>query len=561
MIEILNNIIVNIAILMILGNILPRIAYVREKLFNHHMSYFDKIVFSILFGIIGILATYTGISVNGAIVNTRVIGVITGGILGGPVVGLFAGIIAGFHRIAFDFGGFTSLSCGISTIVAGLIGGMMYMRIRNSRHQNMLIFATTFVAEVVQMALIVLIAQPQAAAIELVQIIGIPMILLNSFGIIIFMESMFSVSRSLDAQSAKKFKLAFDITEASTFYLRKGFDNQESIEMVANIIEQKADAQAVFVSSLTDIIASSKRSHRLGEQTTINFLTHISEVIKTKKAKLLTAKETKQLQVKIDDLRCHIAPIIRQQVVIGTIIFFDKFYKEGVESNLEFVQGLANFLSSQLELSEIENQRKLVQKAELQALHSQVNPHFLFNALNTISAYSRQSPDRARELLLALASYFRNTLSRHEEQVSIHAELEHVHSYIEIEKARYEEKLQINLDYNPNLQLKVPYFIIQPLVENSIKHGMKNSGLTIDLKISLEKSNVKITVKDNGKGMEKAVINALLTGNHDKNKIGLANIHNRLKSIYPNNQGLNIQSEIGVNTTISMLIPLKGVSR
>lgn len=559
MIEILNNIIVNIAILMIIGNIMPRISYVRETLFNHHLSSFDKLVFSIIFGGIGILATYTGIRVNGAIVNTRVIGVITGGILGGPVVGLFSGIIAGFHRMLYEIGGFTSLSCGISTIVEGLIGGLMYMRIRNSRHKYPLIFATTFVAEVVQMILIVLIAQPQAAAIELVKIIGLPMILLNSFGIIIFMESMFSVNRSLDAQSAKKLKLAFDITEAATYHLRNGLEDQTCMEAVANIIEEKAEAEAIILTNLNHIIASSKHTKNIATFTYDQFIPHVKDVIKTNKAKLLSAKETTKLNLNKDDVRCHIAPLIRENTVIGTILFFDKFYKDSVESNLEFVQGLAKFLSSQFALYEVENQRKLVQRAQLQALHSQINPHFLFNALNTISAYSRQAPERARELLLSLASYFRNTLSQHEDMVSIQDEIEHVHSYLEIEKARYEDKLQVKLDYDPHLQAQVPYFIVQPLVENAIKHGLSNATLHINVHIQSNKTHLKITVNDDGKGMDASVIDNLLDGTIDKSKIGLANIHHRLKSIYPNNPGLHISSKLGLGTSITMNIPLKVV--
>jgi two-component system, LytTR family, sensor histidine kinase LytS len=92
-----------------------------------------------------------------------------------------------------------------------------------------------------------------------------------------------------------------------------------------------------------------------------------------------------------------------------------------------------------------------LEKAELRALQYQINPHFLFNAFNTISAYCRENPDRASTLLLALSSYFRNTLSTHKEMVDIHEEIEHVLSYLEIEKARFEDRLQVNIDVSPEL--------------------------------------------------------------------------------------------------------------
>lgn len=122
--SILSNILVNIAVLIILGSIIPRINYFRSTLFRDVLSVKDKLFLSIIFGSIGILSTYTGIHVNGAIVNTRVIGVITGGLLGGPLVGLLSGILAGLHRMVYEIGGFTSLSCGLSTMAVGLLIAM-----------------------------------------------------------------------------------------------------------------------------------------------------------------------------------------------------------------------------------------------------------------------------------------------------------------------------------------------------------------------------------------------------------------------------------------------------
>lgn len=121
--DIFSNIIVNIAILMIIGYVLPKTSFFKRTVFEHQKSIMEKVLLGVLFGSIGILATYTGIRINGAIANTRVIGVIAGGFLGGPFVGALAGIIAGLHRYAIDINGFTGLACAISTITEGLIGG------------------------------------------------------------------------------------------------------------------------------------------------------------------------------------------------------------------------------------------------------------------------------------------------------------------------------------------------------------------------------------------------------------------------------------------------------
>jgi two-component system, LytTR family, sensor histidine kinase LytS len=133
--NILSNFVVNIAILMIIGYLMPRASFFRKTIFEHQKKTWEKIVLGLIFGSIGILATYTGIRINGAIVNTRVIGVIAGGFLGGPIVGTIAGLVAGLHRYAIDINGFTGLACAVSTITEGLIGGFMYKRVRSSKHK------------------------------------------------------------------------------------------------------------------------------------------------------------------------------------------------------------------------------------------------------------------------------------------------------------------------------------------------------------------------------------------------------------------------------------------
>jgi two-component system, LytTR family, sensor histidine kinase LytS len=209
--DIISNFVVNIAILMIIGYLMPRASFFRRTVFEHQKLTREKVLLGLIFGAIGILATYTGIRINGAIVNTRVIGVIAGGFLGGPIVGIIAGLVAGLHRYAIDINGFTGLACAISTIVEGLIGGFMYKRVRSSKRKYRIIFATTFIAEIIQMIIILLIARPFVDAVELVRIIALPMIILNSIGIVVFLESMYSVQRSLDQHSAVHMKLAFDL--------------------------------------------------------------------------------------------------------------------------------------------------------------------------------------------------------------------------------------------------------------------------------------------------------------------------------------------------------------
>ncbi len=552
--NILNNIILNIAILLIMGNVIPRIQFFRETLFRYKRSWKDIILLSMVFGGLGILSTYMGININGAIVNTRVIGVITGGLLGGPWVGLFSGLIAGSHRFLYDLGGFTALSCGLSTLAEGIIGGLMFNKIRSSKNKYGWIYGTTFVAEILQMIIILLVAKPFDAAVDLVKIIALPMIFLNSLGAVIFIQAIFSVQRSIDAQSAKHLKLAFDIAKVTSIYTQKGLESKKDMHEVARIVRVESESDFVMVTTLDKIVAQDGNVE-IGQKIIDSWKPWVKSIVQSGQSKQRSTKESTPIYLKQSNKHFFVTPIFRNNVVVGSIIICDQHYQESDRTTLEFAEGLSRLLSTQLELSEIENQRKLVQKAELKALHSQINPHFLFNALNTIAAMSRENPERARQLILALASYFRNTLSSQKELIDIQSEVEHVLSYIEIEKARFEERLEVQIQCDPKLKWEVPNFIIQPLIENSIKHGMKKEKLHVKLTVTKVKDKLNIEVWDDGGGMEASIIEKLLDNTSDREKIGLANIHNRLKSIYPNHKGLMIETKPNESTLIKMRIP------
>ena len=188
---------------------------------------------------------------------------------------------------------------------------------------------------------------------------------------------------------------------------------------------------------------------------------------------------------------------------VGTI----KLYKEKENSislvDEELAKGLGNLFSSQLELSRIEKQEALRIKAELQALQAQINPHFLFNAINTIVSLVRTEPDNARTLLIHLGNYFRNNMQINKEMITILEELEHIEAYLVIEKARFGDKLNIIYDIPEKLDIIIPPLLIQPIVENAVKHGIfpKEGHGTIKLEIKIEDEYMHVTVEDDGVGI------------------------------------------------------------
>jgi len=201
-------------------------------------------------------------------------------------------------------------------------------------------------------------------------------------------------------------------------------------------------------------------------------------------------------------------------------------------------------------------------KSELRMLQAQIKPHFLFNALNTIISVSRISSEKTVELLLYLSDYLRCGFSfkNDEEFVSFDTEILHVKSYLALESARFSDKLKVVFDIDESIDCKVPPYIIQPLVENAVRHGilpLKEGGT---VKFSAKQSNnmLSIIVEDNGVGMSEQKLTALLNGTDKKSGIGVTNVRNRIKKIYK--REIEIKSEINKGTTISINIPLtKGV--
>ncbi len=216
--------------------------------------------------------------------------------------------------------------------------------------------------------------------------------------------------------------------------------------------------------------------------------------------------------------------------------------------------GLSQLISTQLEISKLGRLEDMATKAEIKALQAQINPHFLFNALNTIVSFLRFNPNKARELIVNLSNYLRYNIENTSTFVDISKELEQVKAYVEIEKARFGDKLKVSYDVNENINIKIPSLVIQPLVENSIKHGILEGSGSGNIKITVKNYNsneVLVIIEDDGVGISQHIIDTIYNGTSKENKIGMSNVNNRLKYIYGN--GLNIE-RLSVGTKISFIL-------
>ena len=202
----------------------------------------------------------------------------------------------------------------------------------------------------------------------------------------------------------------------------------------------------------------------------------------------------------------------------------------------------------------LEQNQQLLLKARMDALTSQINPHFLFNTLNTVSSLIRFDPDMARGVVLKLSNILRRLLRKHETFVPLREELEFIDNYLDIEVIRFgRDKLQIFKEIDEQtLETFVPSMLLQPMVENSIKHGLapKLEGGQIHLRTRQVDGRLLIEISDNGMGIPTERLADVYGGG-----IGISNVHERLRLLYGDQFKMDIRSQEGQGTQIHIEIP------
>ncbi len=540
MIELLRSLTNNLGYVILIAFFVSRIGSFKKIVQKDKFKKRDLLILSMIFGTFGILGTYTGTDVNGAVANTRIIGVMAGGILCGPYVGILAGVIAGMHRLLIDTGGITSIPCTITTIVSGIVASIIY---KKSNENNKWLYGLIggLIIEVLEMVLILLMARPFHSALTIVKSIYFPMSFTNAIGIAILILIIQKINKEKEEDAAKQAQIALEIANKTLPYFREM--NENSLEEICGIIKDSIHADAVAITDMEYILAhvGVGADHHIKGQRIVTKAT--KKVIKN--GELLSLTNAKQIDC--PNLNCNlksaiIAPLMEGDEMIGTLKIY--YCTEDVISfgNINLAVGLSQLISTQLEISKLEELKHMANKAEIKALQAQISPHFLFNALNTIISFIRINPNRARELIINLSTYLRYNLEVGENHVDIYRELEQVKAYIEIEKARFGEKLHIIYKIEEDLDVKIPSLIIQPIVENAIKHGILkgrgNGSVTIEIK-KVASEDVMIIIEDDGMGISNDIIEKVYEGTMEGNKIGISNVHNRLKHIY--GEGLKIE--------------------
>ncbi len=212
-------------------------------------------------------------------------------------------------------------------------------------------------------------------------------------------------------------------------------------------------------------------------------------------------------------------------------------------------------------LLQLKKSVRCVIASETAFLQAQIKPHFIYNALSAIASFTTREPLKAKELILDLSDYLRGSFNfnRKDDFVFISKELETVNAYLSIEKARFKDRLKIEIYVGEDTNIKIPQLIIQPLVENAVRHGIleKEEGVTVKISIQREQSYVYIKIEDDGIGISQDRISQIINGKDKKAGVGILNVNRRLINYY--GRGIEIESIIGIGTKIFMKFPVKRV--
>lgn len=538
-----------------------------------------KIFLIMIFGLFAIISNFSGVEVSqnqiiadqlfsrlqpgSSLANTRVLTIGVSGMIGGPLVGTTVGIFSGIIR--FLQGGVDAHTYIISSVLVGILSGNYGQKwIRKKVFPPVQEgFFLGMIMEIVQMFCILLFGSNLREAWDLVLFVGLPMIVVNSIGSAIFLSIIETTLSQEEMAKAVQTHDVLQLANETLPYFRTGL-NQKSSTEAAKIIQRFIKVSAVSITDQQQILAhvgvGSDHHKSLSD-----ILTGLSkEVLADGKTREAHSRE----QIGCDHLGCPleaaiVIPLKSRQQVIGTLKMYFTDTKDLTFVERQLAEGLGNIFSSQIELGEMETEGKLLKDAEIKSLQAQVNPHFLFNAMNTISALIRVNSEQARELLLQMSLFLRSNLQGARQPViPLRQELEQLDAFMNLEFARFPNRYTVKqmVGEGPE-EILVPPFILQVLVENAFRHAFQSrkTGNLVNIQVRKEEKGIHLEVSDNGYGIEEGLF--LLVGketvpSEKGTGSALENLNKRLINLYGEKAALHFSSS-KEGTSISCSIPIQ----
>jgi two-component system LytT family sensor kinase len=250
-----------------------------------------------------------------------------------------------------------------------------------------------------------------------------------------------------------------------------------------------------------------------------------------------------------------VAPLTVEARVVGTLAAYGQVTSAAL---VRATNEVARWVSTQLELAELETSRTRLVEAEVRALRAQISPHFVYNSLTAIASFVRTDPERARELLLEFADFTRYSFRRHGDFTTLAEELRSIDRYLLLERARFGDRLHVTVQVAPEvLPVTLPFLCVQPLVENAVRHGLEGKPGPGHVTIMARDMGAEahISVEDDGAGVDPEALRRSLSGHPDGEGVGLGNVDERLRQVYGHDYGLVVETAPGAGTKVSMRVP------
>lgn len=567
-----------LGLLLVIAFVLTRTPGFKSLLYRE-FSWRMSLVHAVVFGIFGIASTVTGIIIteeaeilrafvifpvedSQLIVSLSLVAIVIAGLLGGPIVGLGAGLIAGIHLMFL--GGVGWLANGLVNPLTGLLAGMTARFFSNERVISPLkaLFIGVF-PPILQMQLLLILYTDGEGMVDIVDQIGLPLVLSNSLAIAIFTTMIGVVMKEQENEAALATRQALKIAEEALPFLKKDstFDVADGL---ADLLYERLKLAAVSVTNKQEVLAHKglgDKHHRKGDRV-------ISPLA-------LKAIESKKMQVSYtkSDIPCELErcpleagimiPITEADDVSYLITFYFRKSQHISPVELMMAEGLGQYISNQLTVLTTEKLKANIRDAELRNLQAQINPHFLFNTLQLIASLFREDPKLARHLTLQLASYMRFNLRLVSKSlVELEKECDHVLAYTTIIQERFRNRLQIDFHVPDDVSnIYIPPSTIQPLVENAVQHGLKNVADHAKVEIRMEKfeGELFITIRDNGIGFPKHILPIVshkpLVGDQSGGT-GIYNVNQRLIQLIGESARLRIRNIPSGGSEVSFSIPI-----
>lgn len=532
-----------------------------QRMISRELTLRDKLIMLLIFGAFGIFGTYDGDPLYGVIANLRAISMIVGGLLGGPLVGFGSGLIAGGHRFLIDMDGFSSIPCALGTLLEGTMAGLLSSRLKSGVLRWRVAFLLGVLGESLHMGLVLSMSRPFETALAVVKLIGPPMIILNAIGAALIVHMIHMVVRNRERRASIQARKAMDIASRTVSHLREGL-NKNSALATAKIIREQIRVTAVVITDDHHLLAyagAGDEIHKAGQKVR----TKLTRFVLQTGEPIFISNRTK-VDIEVPDrmfTSAIVVPLKKAEKSIGTLKFYGDIKQPLNHIDFEIATGLAQLFSTQLELEDIQINSQLFARAEIKRLQAQINPHFLFNSLNTIASFCRTNSRMARELMLELSNYLRRNIRDNREFITLQNELKQIQSYLKIEHARFGDRVQFEMDIAPEAkEWLIPPLLIQPLVENAVKHGLsgREEGGKIWIQATSHEDNLFVRVKDDGVGMDADAIGQVFQKNgfcRNNMKVGLRNVNQRLENIFGPAHRLRILSRKPFGTTIIINLP------